>query len=178
MYQKVTDYLKSYTTVNDVPLHQILTPSDIHHIAATVTALGKSKAEIQFEDTYNRIFQPLGDKALKIINYQILTSMFSIKDNETPEVEIMLLMYYCLMYIRLKHDLPVERVVELVASYMQEMIIPAEQTKFSFNKEYPVSNLIPVSDNEFIRTNGLTIVPPTEAISLEFINKIKQLLIS
>lgn len=177
MYQKVTDYLKSYMTVQDIPLHQILTPSDIHHIAATVTAISKPKGEIQFEDTYNRIFEPLGEKGEKIIDNQILSLVFELNDTDTPAVKIMELAFYCLMYLKCRHDLPLERVIELVTAYMQEMIVPSEQTRYSINKAYPVSNLVQVSDNEFVRTNGLKLVPPTEAISLNFINKIKQLLI-
>ena len=177
MYQEVTNFLKSYITQQEIPLHQILTPADIHNISATVSVLGKSKGNIQFDDTYERIFLPLGDKGEKILDHQILSSVFEINSTEVPEVKIMELAYYCLMLLRLKHDLPVERILELVTTYILEMIIPDSQTKYSFNKEYPVSNLISIGNDNYIRTNGLKIIPPTEAISLEFINKIKQLLI-
>lgn len=177
MYQKVTDYLKSYVTIQDIPLTQILTPSDIHHISATVSVLGKSKSEIQFEDVHNRIFEPLGGKGEKILDYGILHSIFDIKKAETPEVTIMELAFYCLMYLKSRHDLPIERVLELVTSYIKQMIIPATEIKYSSNPDYPNSNLISISDTEYVRTNGLELVPPTKELRQDFINKIKQLLI-
>lgn len=177
MYNEVLDFLKSFTTQQEIPLHNILTPSDLHNIAATISVITKSKSTLAFEDTAERIFKPLEEKGLTIIEHQILYNAFSMAETEVHEVNMLKLLYYCFMYLYIKHDLPVEQSLLVISNYMQEMLIKEDDIKQAYNPKEENVNIIPLLPGSYIKTTFKNIIPPFPDSQENFIQKIKSLLI-
>ena len=177
MYNEVLDFLKSFTTQQEIPLHNILTPADLHNIAATISVITKSKSVIAFENTAEDIFRPLEDKGLNIVENQILYNAFSMGEVEVPEINMLKMLYYCFMYLYIKHELPVEQSLLVISNYMQEMVIKESDIKQAYNPKEENVNIIPLLPGSYIKTTFKNIIPPFSDSQENFIQKIKSLLI-
>jgi len=177
MITAIHNFLKLYVTENGIPLKQVLTEVDLTQLAVTIAQISTSKAEVDFKNVGYNIFESLGDKKDNSIKYPILSIPFAV--NETTEesiANVALLGYMCFQYFSVIHNLPVEKILDVVNTYMNNHIIENTQTH-TINCNNPISNLIPINETQYVRFNGKTIIPPTEAIKESFVKQINSLLI-
>jgi len=177
MIADIHNFLKLYVTENGIPLKQVLTEVDLTQLAVTIAQIATSKAEVDFKNIGYTIFDGLGNKSEEAISRLILTIPFELTLNKEESVaNTALLGYMCFQYFNIAHDLPVEKILNVVNTYMNNHIVEQTQTH-TINCSNPISNLIPINETQYVRFNGKTIIPPTEAIKESFVKQINSLLI-
>jgi len=177
MIADIHNFLKLYVTENGIPLKQVLTEVDLTQLAVTIARISTSKAEIDFKAVGDTIFEGLGKNRNESLTYPIQAIPFELINTYEKEVaNIALLGYICFQYFNVIHDLPIEKILDVVNDYMNKHIIEHTETH-TINCSNPISNLVPINETQYVRFNGRTIVPPTEAIKESFIQQINSLLI-
>lgn len=177
MIADIHNFLKLYVTENGIPLKQVLTEVDLTQLAVTIARISTSKAEIDFKAVGDTIFEGLKDKKVHSIEYPIIAIPF--EPNTTTEENIAnraLLGYMCFQYFKVVHDLPIEKILDVVNDYMNNHIVAHTETH-TIDCSNPMSNLVRINETQYVRFNGRTIVPPTEAIKESFVQQINSLLI-
>lgn len=177
MISKITDFLKMYVSTDGIPLKQVLPPEDIQQLAISLYHITKLKESKDFEYISNNIFIALGDKANFALQYPLEEIPFNRCNSfEEREADIALLGYYCFMYFSVIHNLPVEKIISVVNHFISQHVIDKNDiTKVNCNN--PISNLIPINEEQYVRFNGKTIIPPFDEIKDNFIETISNLLI-
>lgn len=177
MVEEIRNYLNLYITENQIPLKQVLTETDLHQLSVTLSHISKSQANIDFDNISHVIFNGLESKGEAAIKNKIAAIPFEMTTTQEETIaNIALLGYYCFMYFRVLHDLPVEKIFLEVNHYMNQHIIKQQDTN-KVDCSNPVSNLISINDTEYVRFNGKTIIPPYDSNKLEFITNLTSLLI-
>jgi len=177
MITKITDYLNLYISKDGIPLKQILAPEDINQIAVSLYHLTKGKEIKDFEAISNGLFSNLKEKTSNAVFYPIKSIPFlPINSDEEEIANIALLGYYCFMYFSVIHNLPIEKIIFVVNSFISKHIINVEDI-YKVNCNNPISNLVPINEEQYIRFNGKTIIPPFDEIKDNFIKEITNLLI-
>ena len=177
MISDIHNYLKLYITENGIPLKQVLTEVDLTQLAVTIAQISTPKTKLEFEDIGHTIFNALGEKRNKAIDYPIAQIPFNhYKSYEETIADVALLGYMCFQYFSVIHELPIEKILLVVNEYMNNHKVEQTDTH-KINCSNPISNLIPINDTQYVRFNGKTIIPPTEAIKDSFVKQINSLLI-
>lgn len=177
MIEDIHNCLKLYITENGIPLKQVLTEVDLHQLSVTLAHITNSKAKLEFEAISYDIFEGLKDKGLPSIEWSLQQIPFTIEENPNNNIgNIALLGYYCFQYFAIAHDLPIEKILLVVNTYMRNHIIEQDYTH-TIDCSNPVSNLISINDTQYVRHNGRTLLPPTIDIKNKFIKHLTSLLI-
>ncbi len=177
MIERINNYLKVYISSEGVPLKQVLSAEDLQQLSISLYHITKPKEQKDFEAISNGIFRALGDKAKKAVQYPVSELTFEqVKTEDEAIANIALLGYYCFMYFSVVHDLPIERVLTVVNHYISQHIIDKNDTA-KVNCNSPMSNLIQINEEQYVRFNGKTILPPFDEIKDNFIEQITNLLI-
>lgn len=177
MVGEINNYLKLFITENQIPLIQILTERDIYQLSVTISAITASPETREFNNICDTIFEPLKEKGTKAIMNTINTHMVTNFNSELEEeVSLALVGYYCLMYFRLTYNLPVEKLLFVVSTFISNHKISYKDTH-KVNVNNPISNLIRIDPEHFVKYNGKTILPPNDEIKTEFITQLTNLLI-
>lgn len=177
MVADIHNFLKLYVTENGIPLTQMLTPADLQQLSITLAHITISPSTKEFNDIGEDIFIALGKNTHRAITYPIDSIPFSTTlDEETNRADLALLGYYCFQYFAVLYELPIDKILFVVNNFMREHIVKQEDTKL-VNCNNPVSNLIPIGENQYIRFDGKTILPPFDSIKEDFIKQINSLLI-
>lgn len=177
MITVIYDFLKLYITEDQIPLKQILTERDIHQLSVSLAHITASPETTEFNNIAETIFISLGDKGIKAILNSI--SNFFVQSYETEEageIELALLGYYCLMYFKSKHNLPVEKILFVLNKYMNNHIVNIKDV-IKMDLINPISNPIPINDKQYIRFTGRQILPPNNEVKEEFKTELTNLLI-
>lgn len=173
MIKELIEYLEVFVTENGIPLKQVLTKQDVIQLAVSINALTTPKEYTDFNNINDSIFKLLKNERNDPTYYPIIKLALSL-DNDNSLEYVSLLGYYCLQYLKLNYNLPVKETLLVLNSYMKNHIVNAEDcNKIDCNN--PLSNLIPISEDTYIKYNGREILPPTKAINNEFIEQIKKL---
>lgn len=173
----IYDFLKLYITEDQIPLKQILTERDIRQLSVTLAHITASPETTEFNNIAENIFKPLGEKGIRAIINSIAS--FFIQSHETEEageIELSILGYYCLLYFRSKHDLPVEKILFVLNKYMNNHIVDTKDV-IKMDLVNPISNPIPINDKQYIRFTGRQILPPNNEVKEEFKTELTNLLI-
>lgn len=177
MISKINDFLKMYISTEGVPLKQVLSSEDIQQLAVSLYHITKSEEKKEFEAISNNVFTALGDKATFALQYPLEEIPFNYcNSKEEREANIALLGYYCFMYFSVIHNLPIEKIMVVVNHFISQHVIDKNDiTKVNCNN--PISNLIQINEEQYVRFNGKTIIPPFDEIKDNFIKQITNLLI-
>lgn len=177
MVNEINAYLKIFVTENQVPLRQILTERDIYQLSVTISAITASPETREFNNICNTIFEPLKEKGNIAVMHAINTHMITNFESKLEEeVSLALVGYYCLMYFKLTYNLPVEKLLFVVNTFITDHKISYKDTH-KVNVNNPLGNLIRIDPEHFVKYNGKTILPPDEDIKKEFITQLTNLLI-
>jgi len=177
MVSKINDYLKVFVTENQIPLTQVLTERDIYQLSVTISAITASPETREFNNICDTIFEPLKEKgSIAIINAINTHMMTNFNSELEEEVSLALVGYYCLMYFRLTYNLPIEKVLFVVNAFMTNHIISYKDTH-KVNVNNPISNLIRIDPEHYVKYNGKAILPPNDEVKKEFITQLTNLLI-
>lgn len=177
MIADIHNFLKLFITENGIPLKQVLTEADLVQLSVTIGQITTSKTEVEFKNIGDTIFKGLGDKGKDSILYPIQSIPFEyITSDEEARANLALMGYLCLQYFVTTHDLPIEKVLDVVNQYMNNHIVNQTETH-TIDTSNPVSNLIRINETQYVRFNGKTIIPPKESIKEDFIKQLNSLLI-
>ena len=177
MIAKIHNYLKVFVTENQIPLQQVLTERDLVQLSVTIANITDNPDTKEFNNIANTIFEPLGDKGMMSILHSISEHMVTHYNTKLDEdIGIVLLGYYCMMYLKISFDLPVEKMLFVVNTYMNNHKVKnSDVHKIDLNN--PISNPIRIDSEHYVRYNGRTIQPPTDDVKAEFKTQITNLLI-
>lgn len=177
MVNEINSYLKLFVTEHQVPLQQVLTERDIYQLSVTLAAITANPDTRAFNDIADTLFAPLKEKGVKATLHNINEHMITNFATELEEeISLALVAYHCLMYFRLQYGLPVEKMLFVVNTYMSNYKIENKDThKIDVNN--PISNLVRIDPEHYVRYNGKVILPPNDEIKKEFIAQLTNLLI-
>lgn len=176
MINSIHNYLKVYVTENNIPLVQVLTERDLYQLSVTLAKITKDNSITAFKNTETDIFIPLSDGHKINLYRNIEEFLFVIPESPQEGVaNILLLGYYCFMYLSVRYELPIEKSLFVVSQYMKNHIIEQADTH-SIDCSNPISNLIRINDTQYVRTNGKQILPPSVSIKETFIKELTSLL--
>lgn len=178
MVEDIHNYLRIYITQDGIPLKQVLTEIDLHQLSVSLFHITNSKANKAFEKVGVEVFEGLKeDKLLKALEYPILSIPFQQPTTKEEQYfDVGLLGYHCFMYLAVAQGLPVSQALLVLSEYFLKHIVNAEDAA-TINCSNPVSNLVPVSEDTYVRFDGRRVIPPTDAIKEEFIKQFNSLLI-
>jgi hypothetical protein len=177
MVNEINSYLKIFVTENQIPLQQILTERDIHQLSVTIAAIAANPETTEFNSISDTIFKPLKEKGTKAVLHSINENLLTnLTTKEEEETSLAVLAYYCLLYFKLQYDLPVEKILFVVNTYMNNHRIKNKDTH-KINVNNPVSNLVRIDPEHYVKYNGKVILPPNDDIKKEFIAQLTNLLI-
>lgn len=178
MVQIIHDFLKLYITEDGIPLKQVLNANDMHQISVTLAHMTTAKSKLDFQDISDNIFKALGTKGEKALEYPIQSIPFEQVSTEEERIaNIALLGYYCFIYFDAMYELPIEKILVVVNTYMKQHIVSQDITHTLTDLHNPISNLIAVSETEYVRYNGKQVLPPFNNMKDNFIKQINELLI-
>lgn len=176
MVTKIYDYLKQYKTMENIPLSHITSDADLKQIAIALYHITKEESLKNFEKVTYEIFKPLEDKAEKVLTYPIDSLAFhNAKTREEYFTLILIASYSVFQYFSTVQDLPLVKVLDEVNTFMLNSIVDKTETH-TIDCTNPLSNLIPISEDKYVRFTGKQIISPTPEILKEFEDRLKKLI--